>query len=259
MLALRHRWLFAGLLALARSLSARDPNATDPVIAEARKVAACLSSLSSASGANPSACPGQTVPWQIVDIVGTDTVADHGNEVDMSIRLHGAPGTEKQADSTGSWAEGDFSGVVQAILSPASNALFTKKRAVTIAKRRAWRYDYSVDQTHSDWQLSYLSAGRKLTWEPAFGGTIWIDQGTSRVLRFEMAARNLPESFPFAKVEWTIDYDFVKINGENYLLPKHSEATSCPRSIPKCTRNITEFQNYKAYGADSSISFDDGK
>jgi len=73
---------------------------------------------------------------------------------------NGAPASEKQVGSTGSWAEGDFNGALQAILAPTSNARFTKKRAASIAKRPAWRYDYSVEQAHSNWHLSYLSGGR---------------------------------------------------------------------------------------------------
>ena len=97
-----------------------------------------------------------------------------------------------------------------------------QKRAATIVKRRAWRYDYGVDQAHSNWHLSCLAGGRMVTWEPAFSRMIWIDQNTSRVLHFEMAARNLPD-------------------------------------ILKCSRNVTDFQNYKEYVADTNISFGDGR
>ena len=177
------------------------------------------------------ACQGQAEAWRIVDVVTADIVTDDGSEVDIDIRLNGAPATEKQVDSTDSWAESDFNGALEAILAPTSDAQFTKKRPASIAKRRAWRYDYSVEQAHSVWHLSYLSAGRMVTWEPAFGGTIWIDQETSRVLSFEMAARNLLESFPMTKVEWTMNYDFVKVGEGNFLLPKHSGADNCQGSI----------------------------
>ena len=264
MFACRHLSLAAVLLGLACSLSAQDPNATDPVISEARKAAAVFVGslpkylVKRTTTRSENFHPAGSV-WQIVDIVTADIVTDHDNEVDMNIRLNGAPSTEKQVDSAGSWAEGDFNGALQAILAPTSNALFAKKHATSIARRHAWRYEYSVEQAHSDWQLSYSSAGKMVTLEPAFGGTIWIDQDTSRVLSFEMAARNLPESFPFTKVEWTIDYDFVKVGNGSYLLPKHSETDNCERNISKCTRNVTEFQIYKEYVANTNISFDDGK
>jgi hypothetical protein len=116
MFVFRHLSLGAVLLAIACSLSqAQDPNAGDPVIAEARKAAAVfVDSLpkylvkrtttrsentrlvsadssgcsSSAARANPSACQG-----------------DHGKEIDMSIRVNGALATEQQVDKSGSWAE----------------------------------------------------------------------------------------------------------------------------------------------------------
>lgn len=285
----RHLGLALIGLALARSSGQAQTENSDPVIEQARSAAvAYVQSLpkylvkrtttrfenarpasaydatgsgcsASAARNNPAACQGPADAWRTVDVVTADIVTDQGNEVDMNIRVNGEPATEKEVDKGGSWAEGDFNGALQASLSPASEASFTKKRAVTIAKRQAWRYEYSIAQQHSSWHLSYLSGGSMLTQEPAFGGTIWIDQETLRVLRFEMTARNLPDSFPMTKVEWVLDYDFVKVGDERYLLPKDSEANYCQRNTSRCTRNVTDFQNYKEYVADTSISFEDGK
>ena len=151
-------------------------------------------------------------------------------------------------DQSGSWGQGDFDGAMQAILAPASAGTFTKKRSVTLGKRLAWRYEYSIDQAHSDWQLSHLNIyGGMYNYEPAFGGAIWIDQETSGVLRFEMEARNLPDTFPMDKVQWAIDYDFVKVGNGNYLSPNtpgwiiaRGTLTDVPETLPnfRITKNI---------------------
>jgi hypothetical protein len=197
--------------------------------------------------------------WRKLDVVTADIVIDHGHAVDLNLKVNGAPATEADVNRGGSWGEGDFDGALQVILSPASGGTFTKKRSVTLAKRPAWRYEYSIDQAHSDWHLSHTTMDGTYNYEPAFGGAIWIDQETSRVLRFEMEARNLPDKFPMNKVQWAIDYDFVKVGNENYLLPKHSQIDNCPRNVDRCTRNVTDFQNYKEYSADTSISFYEAK
>jgi hypothetical protein len=196
-------------------------------------------------------CDAGTEKWRTLDIVTADVVVEHGKEVDSNIRLNGAPATQQDID-LGSWAVGDFTGTLQAILSPASAARFMNKRSTTLLKRPAYRYDYSIDQPHSSWHLDIGTA--ILT--PGYGGSIWFDKETSRVLRVEMSARALPVSFPANRVEWTVDYDFVNVAGGTYLLPKDSETRNCQRETSVCERNATEFKNYKEFSADSNITFD---
>lgn len=197
-----------------------------------------------------SASRGKT-SWQALDIVTADVVAENGKETYKNLMLNGKP--TKDVDKTGSWSEGEFASTLQAILSPASDALFTNKRSTTIVNRPAYRYDYSIEQSRSSWQV-YAGGSR---FRPAYGGAIWIDKQTSRVLRIEMSARSIPREFPLDQVESAVDYDFVPIGNRKYLLPTHSEALSCQRGTTECTRNVIDFRNYKKYGADSNITFDD--
>jgi len=190
--------------------------------------------------------------WRTLDVVTADVVIEHGNEVDLNIRLNGVPATKKDVDLGGSWAEGDFTGTLEAILSPASGTRFTKKRLTEIVRRPAYRYEYSIDQAHSNWHLTVGAA----MFSPGYGGVIWFDKETSRVLRVEMSARQLPKSFPMISVEWSVDYDFVKVGDASYLLPKNSETRSCQRETSVCNRNATDFRNYKEFSADSNITFD---
>jgi hypothetical protein len=187
--------------------------------------------------------------WQAIDVVTADVVAEDGKETYKNILVNGKP--TKSVDKTGSWSEGEFASTLQAILSPASDALFTNKRSTMIANRSAFRYDYSIEQPRSNWTVEAQSA----SYRPAYGGAIWIDKETSRVLRIEMSARNMPKSFPLDQVESTIDYDFVLLGAQKFLLPSHSEALSCVRGTSDCSRNVIEFRNYRKFGADASITF----
>ena len=76
------------------------------------------------------------------------------------------------------------------------------------------------------------------------------------MLRIEMASRNIPRSFPIDTTESSIDYDFVPIGGQMYLLPVHSESLSCWRGTSHCARNVIDFRNYRKYTADTSITFE---
>jgi len=118
--------------------------------------------------------------------------------------------------------------------------------------RTAYRYDFSVEQENSHW---YIHASSQ-SYQPAYTGAIWIDKETSRVLRIEMTAKNMPSSFPLDQVESATDYDFVMISDGKFLLPVHSEALSCTRGTSLCSKNQIDFRNYKKFGADTSISFE---
>jgi hypothetical protein len=190
-------------------------------------------------------------PWQALDIVTADVVAENGKESYKNVLVNGKP--TKDVEQSGSWSEGEFASTLQAILSPASDALFTNKRSTTIVNRPAYHYDYTIEQPRSSWRVE---AGGS-TYRPAYGGAIWIDKETNRVLRIEMSARNVPREFPLDQVESTIDYDFVLIGDKKFLLPTHSEALSCMRGTSECTRNVIEFRNYRKFGADANITFED--
>jgi virulence-associated protein VagC len=91
---------------------------------------------------------------------------------------------------------------------------------------------------------------------PAYRGSVWIDKETSRVLRIEMQAVQLPKEFPFDKIESSTDYQFIRIGDRQFLLPVHAEVLNCQRGSDDCSRNAIDFRNYHKYSGDSSITFD---
>jgi len=189
--------------------------------------------------------------WQTLDTVTADVVEENGVEHYKNIQVNGRT-PRQDVEKTGSWSTGEFSSLQLDILSPLTNADFRGKRTSTIASRPAYRYDFTVEQPNSHWHVE--SEGQ--SYSPGYTGSIWIDKQTSRVLRIELQAQNMPRSFPLDQVESSVDYDFVLIGEGKYLLPTHSEALSCARTASSCTRNVIEFRNYRKFSADTSITFD---
>ncbi len=196
------------------------------------------------------AARGGNTTWQPLDIVTTDLIYEDGKERYTNVMVNGKP--TKYIEQTGSWSEGEFASMLQAILAPGTDADFRNQRSVTYSNRTAWRYDYTVEQPRSTWTLH--ADGQ--TYKPSYTGAIWVDKATYRVLRIEIAARNLPRTFPLDTAESSIDYDFVSISDQKVLLPTHAESLSCVRGTSDCTRNTTDFRNYKKYGAESNITFE---
>jgi hypothetical protein len=188
--------------------------------------------------------------WKVSDVVTAGVVAEHGTEVFVNIRVNGTP--SNRVANSGQWSAGEFSSTLKSIFSSDTGTQFTKQHSATLMNRPAWRYDFAVDQPHSNWRLA--SGGESV--KPAYGGQIWIDKESLRVLRIDMSAREMPSSFTLDSIESTIDYDFVKIGDNSYLLPGHSESSDCEQGTRICFKNVTDFEDYRKYSADTSITFD---
>ena len=239
-----------------RGVSSSDSGG-DPVIDDAREAAFSFSETlpnyvvkQITNRYQTGASRGGRTSWQPLDIVTTDLIYEDGKERYTNIMVNGKP--TKYIEQTGSWSEGEFASMLQAILAPGTNADFRNQRSTTFANRAAYRYDYTVEQPRSTWTLH--ADGQ--TYSPSYTGAIWVDKATSRVLRIEIAARNLPRNFPLDTAESSIDYDFVLISDQKVLLPAHAESLSCIRGTSDCTRNTTDFRDYKKYGAETNITFE---
>jgi hypothetical protein len=236
------------------------PQSGDPVIDKAREAAFTFSKTLpnfvvkqvTVRYETFAARAGQT-SWHALDTVSADVVSEDGRESYKNILINGKPPKEAIEKSAGVWSKGEFSSVQLDVLSPQTRANFHNKRSTTIANRAAYSYDFSVERMNSHWNIQSNSD----SYMPDYTGVIWIDKDTSRVLRIELEARNMPKTFALDTVESAIDYDFVQIGDGKFLLPVHSEALDCERGTNSCSRNVLDFRDYKKFTADTSISFDD--
>jgi hypothetical protein len=189
--------------------------------------------------------------WRALDTITADLVYQDGKESYKNFLVNGRVSREAP-EKSGSWSSGEFASTLQDIMSPITNADFHGKRSTTIVNRPAYRYDFSVEQQNSHWHVEASAQ----SYQPAYTGSVWIDKENYRVLRIELSARDMPRSFPLDQVESSVDYDYVLIGDQKYLLPTHSEALSCVRGTSDCSRNTIEFRNYKKFGAETNITFD---
>ena len=67
----------------------------------------------------------------------------------------------------------------------------------------------------------------------------------------------MPPDFPVLSSSTTLDYGFADIAGGSYLLPLHAETRMRTRETD--TRNEVDFQSYKKFVADSSITYTNDK
>jgi hypothetical protein len=78
------------------------------------------------------------------------------------------------------------------------------------------------------------------------------------VLRFEIVI-DPPESFPDIAAIQTIDYDWVSIGDQKYLLPVQADVRIASLDGVEIitTRNVIRFHGYQKYGSDVKIIEED--
>ena len=194
---------------------------------------------------------GPTPLWQVKDEVTAELAYVDGREEYRNIAINGRRSTQPP-ERSGTWSTGEFAITLQDLLSPATAAAFRRRGSERVGGRDAAVYEYAVDQANSHWVVSDDS-GRNFT--PGYRGRLWIDDTTHSVLRVEQKAVPPSSSFPFERVEVTVEYGFVRIDAGTYLLPAESENIACKRGGGG-TRNVLKFRNYRKFSSESTIRFD---
>jgi hypothetical protein len=194
---------------------------------------------------------GHPVSWRAQDVVSADVVYEDHKERYEKVAINGKP--TKKPEESGAWSTGEFGTILEDLFSPATAAKFRFVRTSTAQRREAAMYDFTVEQPRSHWTIQVPG---QLT-RPAYKGSVWVDKETARVLRIEMQAIEIPKEFPEDTVEAALDYDFVSLGTQKFLLPVRSEVLSCQRGSSVCEKNVIEFRNYKKFTGESNIKFED--
>ena len=158
----------------------------------------------------------------------------------------------------GTSSTGEFVTVLAVIFKPESETKFQIIDTDTIRTRRAIVFDYSIERDKARQRITaagYLDS----TAITGMKGRVWIDRENFRVLRVESAATEIPDTFPIRSASRLIDYDWVKINDEKYLLPSLSDVRLTSRENRQVfeTRNLIRFKDYQKYGSEVKILDDE--
>ncbi len=196
----------------------------------------------------------RNVDWRVLDTVESDLVFENGKEDYRNISVNGKPVNKKMEELGGVWSTGEFVTALENLFSPATMTEFHFLKSSRIAGLDAREYSFSVKQERSMWDVHVGSE----SYRPAYSGTVWIDPSNARVLRIEMQASDLPQSFGTDRVETATDYEYVRLSGSTqYLLPVRAAVLSCQRGSYNCVRNNIDFRNYRKFGAESNIQYED--
>ena len=153
----------------------------------------------------------------------------------------------------------EYISAVADVFKPESQTEFKLADTDLIQGRRTLVFEYQIEKPLSHLNLSTTSGPSDSASSAVVAvgsrGRVWIDRETNRVLRFEQIATEIPGDFPITAASTLIDYDWVTINENKYLLPAHSEIllTTTNRSMSIQSRNEIRFRGYQKFGAELKI------
>jgi len=158
----------------------------------------------------------------------------------------------------GTSSTGAFVTVLAKIFKPESDTKFELVDTDVIRKRRALVFNYLLTREKAQ-QVISVAGSFDDTAITGMKGRIWIDRENFRVLRVESAATEIPEGFRIRSANRTIDYDWVTIADEKYLLPLLSDVRLTSREKKQIfeSRNLIRFKDYQKYGSEVKILDDD--
>lgn len=159
------------------------------------------------------------------------------------LKLNGKPSKRNCREIGGYRAEGMFASLASWIFRPVAQAEFAPLRQEATGSRATQVLSYHVLPEHSLWQAS--AQGKIVT--KGFHGLVWAELATDSVVRIHA------EPDADAKTQIDVEYDFVDISGERFLLPIRAEArTSSGRSQ---LRNTVDYMDFHRYVAETSVKF----
>ena len=190
--------------------------------------------------------------WVRQDLVTAALVYENGKEDYRDITIDGKPQVGmKMIDVRGNTSTGEFATVLLDVLHTSTGAVF-KLRSKAAMTGTDSVYDFQVPQSRSHWSI--MTSRGVVT--PGYRGTLWVDPETSRVMRLEWEAVNLPSDFMLQSMQSSVDYAYVELGAERFLMAKHSEAVLCYRASTMCSRNVIDWKDYHLYQSESKIIFD---
>lgn len=177
------------------------------------------------------------------------------------LAINGVP-PNKETQNAANFAEqvggavsaGEYATTLAETLDEEHRATFKVMDTDVLRGRRTVVYEYQMKQEFSNYDVKIDKAIARV----GYHGRMWIDRELNRVLRFELIAE-MPADFPARGVTNVVDYDWVVIADQRYLLPAKADAIlAYTQDAEKLARrNLINFRGYQKYGSEVKILEED--
>lgn len=197
---------------------------------------------------------GSAEHWQLTDTL-LEKLTYFGHKEDYKLisindQLVTTPIDRKKLG--GATSSGEFGSVLSQIFAPQTLTNFTWERWGTLRGRRMHVFRFRVEQSNSGYSIEHHGSGRSVI--SGYHGLVYVDRETTKVMRIRLECDTIPPDFPIQNVSLQLDYDFIEISGQKFLLPLRAELQSREGSL--LSKNEVEFRLYRKFSAEATITFD---
>jgi hypothetical protein len=145
----------------------------------------------------------------------------------------------------GATSTGEFGSILGAVFSSQSQAEFKEVRRETLRGHQTVIYNFRVKKEFSGNTITDVNSGRTIT--TAYLGSVWIDTESGRVLRIKQSVEGIPLEFSITLAERAVEYDWITIDGQRYLLPIYADVILGNDLKRYYLRNVIELRNYHMF------------
>jgi len=189
--------------------------------------------------------------WRPIDIIVERLTYFEHKEDYKVLEVNGQPSSVSHEQLGGASSSGEFGSVMKGIFAPETETQFAWQGWFTLRGRQMHVYSYRVLKDKSDYHI--VVPNQHIDLLAAYHGLVFVDARKHYVHRITLHADGIPPSFPIQDVSLALDYEYTRIGDADYLLPLTFELRS--REGKSALKNDVDYDGYRKFSADSSISF----
>jgi hypothetical protein len=196
---------------------------------------------------------GSEPSFRPLDTITSKITYFHHEEKKEPILNGSRPVTSDYESLGGATSRGDFETALRMLFDPATQARFEWARWATLRGRPTMVFSYRVSRDRSQYKIG--TGDHKAERITAYSGEVFVDRNSPHaVTKLTSKAEEIPVDFPIQRAETALDYKYVDIGGQSFLLPYNGEVLmDGPDGMSK---NSNRFDFYRKYEVGSSITFD---
>lgn len=196
---------------------------------------------------------GNEPSFRLMDTITSKITYFHHEEKKETILNGSRPVTTDYEKLGGATSRGDFETALRMLFDPGTQARFEWARWATLRGRLTMVFSYSVSRDRSQYRIG--TGENKVERITAYSGEVFVDaEEPHKVTRLTSKAEEIPVDFPVQRAETVLDYKYVDIGGQNFLLPYTGQVMM--DGTDGMSKNDNRFDFYRKYEVGSSITFD---
>jgi hypothetical protein len=189
-----------------------------------------------------------------IDIVTANLSFESGverySEIHQNMRMR-----DDMSSIPGAWSEGEFGTLLRQTAKLLSTQEVLFQAFTTLDGTEAAVYRFDVSSSESPWDLEVGGHHYHL----AFQTDVWISTTTGEIVKIARKSLDIPAETRISGIEWSVSLQSVELNDKSWSLPKTGQYAVYYDQSNRREWNELSFTNYRRYGAEASLRFDEMK